>query len=132
MQCDPFGCSFLRRMLDVLKCPYVSHSGWKYTWHICLNHSFRSDLLWRRIFAEQWNKVAIAMPHNADHVHTLASDAPGMWGCGALGRLCVVLSAVGQSLPTLSDHIKVTDPNCNCISSVGQVVVWSHSPLPVQ
>ena len=77
------GRSFLRRMLNLLKSPHVRHTGRRPTRHIRLNREFRSDLLWWRTFAEQWNGVAIAAPRDPQGVQIVTSDASGTWGCAA-------------------------------------------------
>lgn len=74
------GRSFLRRMLDLLK------GGQHHRLHphpIRLNRSFRSDLMWWRLFVARWNGVSF-LPPPADLPRLqMASDASGSWGCGA-------------------------------------------------
>ena len=80
------GRSFLRRMLNLLKSTHGQNARRRATQQIRLNRDFRSDLLWWRVFAEQWNGIAIASPRDGDPPVELASDASGSWGCGAWSR----------------------------------------------
>ena len=77
------GRSFLRRMLDLLKDRNTRQAGRRSTQHIRLNREFRSDLLWWRTFAQQWNGVTIMLPPGGGNAFTMATDASGAWGCGA-------------------------------------------------
>jgi hypothetical protein len=74
------GRSFLRRMLDLLK-GRQHHS--RHPHHIRLNKSFRSDLVWWRLFASRWNGVSFLPPPPHLPGLLMASDASGSWGCGA-------------------------------------------------
>ena len=74
------GHAFLRRMLDLLKgtrhLPLRPHP-------IRLNRSFRSDLIWWRLFAAKWNGISfLPSPPQLPRLQ-MASDASGSWGCGA-------------------------------------------------
>ena len=74
------GRSFLRRMLDLLRAvpgrPRCPHP-------IRLNREFRSDLAWWQTFASQWNGVSFLAPPPHLPAKVMASDASGLWGCGA-------------------------------------------------
>lgn len=73
------GCSFLRRMLDLLK------GSWHHPLHPHskrLNRSFRSNLMWWRLFAARWNGVSFLPPPADLPCLQIASDASGSWDCG--------------------------------------------------
>ena len=77
------GCSFLRRMLDLLHStgnrPRRSHM-------IRLNTGFRADLAWWREFIHQWNRTSFLLPPERLPSVEVSSDASGSWGCGAWYR----------------------------------------------
>ena len=77
------GHSFLRRMIDLLRCPHARRTGRRPARHVCLNRGFRSDLLWWTAFVVQWNIVAIVAPHDSCGAHVVISDTSGSWGCAA-------------------------------------------------
>ena len=74
------GRAFLRRMIDLLHGvpmhPLRPHP-------IRLNRAFRSDLVWWRLFASEWNGIAFLSPTPHLPAKVMASDASGLWGCGA-------------------------------------------------
>lgn len=70
------GRSFLRRAISLLSVAKQSHH------HIRLNAEFRSDTMWWKMFATQWNGTAIIIPKGPPDA-TITSDASGTWGCGA-------------------------------------------------
>lgn len=63
-------------MIDLLCVPRRRHH------HVRLNQQFRADLQWWKVFAAQWNGVAI-LPPGAPPAIEVTSDASGSWGCGA-------------------------------------------------
>ena len=73
------GRAFLRRMIDLLRCPQRPHH------HTRLNLQFRADLKWWRMFAAGWNGTAL-LPTMAPASVEVTSDASGQWGCGAWSR----------------------------------------------
>ena len=70
------GRSFVRRLIDLLKCARRSHH------HIRLNARVKADLLWWKAFAASWNCIAFFPPPPGSEIE-FASDASGSWGCGA-------------------------------------------------
>ena len=74
------GRSFLRRMLDLL---HTVPGHRRYPHPIRLNQDFRSDLAWWQAFATQWNGVSFLAPPAQLPEKEMASDASGLWGCGA-------------------------------------------------
>lgn len=70
------GRAFLRRAIALLSIAKCQHH------HIRLNADFRSDMLWWKIFASNWNGRAIIIPSGPPDM-TITSDASGRWGCGA-------------------------------------------------
>ena len=74
------GRSFLRRMLDLLH-GVSGHP--RYPHPIRLNREFRSDLAWWQMFVAQWNGVSFLTPPPQLPEKEMASDASGLWGCGA-------------------------------------------------
>lgn len=75
----PPGRTFVRRMIELMKGPRRPHH------YIRLNQQFRADLHWWKVFAEAWNGVALFPPLQQPTTE-FASDASGMWGCGAWCR----------------------------------------------
>lgn len=74
------GRSFIRRMLDLL------HGVPQHPIHphpIHLNCGFRSDLLWWNTFVKDWNGISFLAPPANLPQKRMASDASGLWGCGA-------------------------------------------------
>ena len=71
------GRTFLRRAIALLSVAKQSHH------HIRLNAEIRSDLLWWKMFASQWNGTAILVDPRITHDVIVTSDASGSWGCGA-------------------------------------------------
>ena len=49
-----------------------------------LNISARSDIIWWKVFAKQWNGTSMLYNYQSanPHIHVF-SDASGSWGCGA-------------------------------------------------
>ncbi len=70
------GRSFLRQMIALL-----GHSHRPYH-RIRLNRRFKADLMWWRTFLSSWNGVYVFPPTASPQV-SFASDASGLWGCGA-------------------------------------------------
>ena len=70
------GQSFLRRAISLLSIAKKPH-------HIWLNHEFRSDLMWWKVFSANWNGAALLIAPSAKCPVSLTSDASGSWGCGA-------------------------------------------------
>lgn len=125
------GRSFLRRMLDPLKCPHVKQTGLRPTRHIRLNRGFHSDLLWWRLFADQWNGVAIAMPHDPQ-ARMVTSDASGSWGCAAWSDQAWFQLHVRWDDRAAHLGIAVTGPNSHHSSGLGQSLVGSRSLLSLR
>lgn len=77
------GRSFLRCMIDLVKGvprhPLRPHP-------IRLNTEFRSDLVWWRLFVQDWNGVSFLSPPQHRPTQVMASDTSGSWGCGAWFR----------------------------------------------
>ena len=73
------GRSFLRRMLELLRGIGKAHH------QVCLNYSFRSNLVWWDAFLESWNGVSFLQPteHGTPDQH-LFTNAAGSFGCGRL------------------------------------------------
>ena len=76
------GRSFLRRMIDLLHSgPHVSRA--RGGTPIRLNMEFRADLAWWRTFIVDWNGTSFLPTPQHLARRQLASDASGLWGCGA-------------------------------------------------
>ena len=72
------GRSFLRRLIDLSR--IVRHLDG----YVRLNVSARSDIIWWRVFAEQWNGTSMLYAYKkANPQMHVFSDASGRWGCGA-------------------------------------------------
>ena len=72
------GCSFLRRLIDL---PTVVK---QLDGYVRLNISVRSDIMWWRLFAEQWNGMSMLYTfQQANPQIHIVSDATGSWSCGA-------------------------------------------------
>ena len=69
------GRTFLRRMIE------LSTVAKELYHHLRLNAGFRSDLQWWALFLPAWNGTSM-MPSVAQGA-VIASDASGLWGCGA-------------------------------------------------
>ena len=74
------GRAFLRRMIDLLH-GVPAHPQRPHP--IRLNTEFRSDLVWWRTFAAEWNGISFLPPPQYLPALHMASDASGSWGCGA-------------------------------------------------
>ena len=72
------GSSFVRRLIDLAR---VVH---RMDGFVRLNISARSDILWWKVFAAQWNGTSMLYNYCRDNpqIHVF-SDASGAWGCGA-------------------------------------------------
>lgn len=70
------GRSFLRRAISLLS---VAKKPGHF---IRLNKEFRSDLMWWKLFARDWNGTGIITSPDQQDIF-LTSDASGFWGCGA-------------------------------------------------
>ena len=70
------GRSFLRRIITLLSVAKRKNH------HIRLNAAFRSDMMWWKTFAAQWNGTSLIIPQGPPDI-TITSDASGTWGCGA-------------------------------------------------
>ena len=72
------GRSFLRRLI-ALSTVTRHLEGF-----IRLNLAARSDIMWWRLFADQWNGTSMLYRYNKANpqIHVF-SDAAGSWGCGA-------------------------------------------------
>ena len=74
-----FGRAFVRALID------LAHSISALHHHIYLNQEVRADLLWWEAFAPSWNGSCFLAPALlARPASTVATDASGSWGCGAL------------------------------------------------
>lgn len=75
----PAGRTFIRRMLDLASKPKKLH-------HLVrLSQEFHSDLLWWKMFMDEWNGISYASIHiPAQATVEFTSDASGSWGCGAV------------------------------------------------
>jgi len=71
------GRSFLRRAISLLSVAKRPHH------HIRLNHGFKSDLMWWKVFSTHWNGASLLVDPFATPQVVLTSDASGSWGCGA-------------------------------------------------
>ena len=71
------GRSFLRRAISLLSIAKRPHH------HIRLNHEFKSDLMWWKVFGSHWNGASLLVIPQATPQAMLTSDASGSWGCGA-------------------------------------------------
>ena len=71
------GRSYLRWAIDLLSIAKRPHH------HIRLNHEFRSDLMWWKVFSAHWNGAALLINSCTTQSVLLTSDASGSWGCGA-------------------------------------------------
>ena len=93
------GRAFLRRMLDLLhsvhRPPYSRRP-------IRLNHGFRADLGWWRLFLEKWNGVSFLLQPGRLPTVDMTSDASGSWGCGAWHNRSWFQVQWGQRSQTLS------------------------------
>ena len=74
------GRSFLQWTISLL-----SIAKWPYH-HIRLNHEFKSDLMWWKVFGSHWNEASLLIIPQATPQVMLTSDASGLWGCGAWSR----------------------------------------------
>ena len=74
------GRSFLRRMIDLIQSGQHRRQA-----HvpIRLNVGFRCDLAWWQCFCRAWNGVSFLPPSTLLPLQEMASDASGLWGCGA-------------------------------------------------
>ena len=70
------GRSFLRRAIKLLSVAKQPHH------HIRLKKEFRSDMMWWKVFAGQWNGTGIIVTEKGPDI-VVTSDASGSWGCGA-------------------------------------------------
>ena len=72
------GRFFLRRLID------LSTVTRHLEGFIRLNLAARSDIMWWRLFADQWNGTSMLYRYNKANpqIHVF-SDASGSWGCGA-------------------------------------------------
>ena len=75
------GRSFLRRIIDLLHRASLGIARRAHH-HIRLNREFRSDVLWWKTFAEEWNGISVWKRGDQPTIE-FASDASGRWGCGA-------------------------------------------------
>ena len=71
------GRSFLRRAISLLSIAKRPHH------HIRLNHEFKSDLMWWKVFGSHWNGASLLIAPQSTPQVMLTSDASGAWGCGA-------------------------------------------------
>ncbi len=72
------GRSFFRRLIDLSSVVHRLDS------YVRLNIAARSDIIWWRTFAKQWNGTSMLYNYSLQHPHThVYSDASGSWGCAA-------------------------------------------------
>ena len=71
------GRSFLRRAISLLSVAKRPHH------HIRLNHEFKSDLMWWKVFSSHWNGASLLIAPQSTPQVMLTSDASGAGGCGA-------------------------------------------------
>ena len=74
------GRSFIRRMLDLLRCTEPTAARQRHFTR--LNLAFRTDLQMWHTFVADWNGVSI-LPSLRPISVEVVSDASGSWGCGA-------------------------------------------------
>ena len=51
---------------------------------VCINAEFQSDVQWYCLFLEKWNGISCLHMHTPFKDVTVATDASGSWGCGAV------------------------------------------------
>ena len=71
--------------------------------HIKLNHGFKSDLMWWKVFSTYWNGASLLVDPYATPqvVLTPCLGVMGLWG---LVQVHMVSATVGQFLRVQTDH----------------------------
>ena len=108
------GRAFLRRLID------LSTQAKELDHYIRLNLDARSDIVWWNCFVEAWNGTSLvtSILSNPPDI-TIATDASGSWGCGAVwGARWLQLQWSGL-LPQAHIAIKGNGPHCDCHCHLG-------------